>query len=90
MMLWRDVDVFFYQAGADPHIDDPLGGSLTTHEMKMRDELVFRTAWELGKPVVWNLAGGYQQPLEKVLELHQTTYEIGLKYSGKNQGSRFY
>ena len=47
-----------YQAGADPHIDDPLGGILTTKQMSWRDRQVFE---QLGhKPLVWNLAGGYQ------------------------------
>ncbi len=39
----RGVDLVLYQAGADPHIDDPLGGWLTTEELRMRDRLVFRT-----------------------------------------------
>ena len=75
------MDIIFYQAGADPHINDPLGGSLTTEQMRKRDELVFKTFSKLGIPVVWNLAGGYQDPIEKVLALHKTTYEIALKYS---------
>lgn len=78
---YKSMDIIFYQAGADPHINDPLGGSLTTEQMRRREELVFKTFSKLGIPVVWNLAGGYQNPIEKVLDLHKTTYEIALKYT---------
>lgn len=73
---FQDSEVIFYQAGGDPHIDDPLGGVLTTEQMAQRDWIVFRTFREMGIPVVWNLAGGYQKPLEKVLSLHETTYKL--------------
>ena len=66
-------DLLLYQAGADPHIDDPLGGFLTTTELAERDRIVFSVAKEIGIPVVWNLAGGYQQPLARVLEIHRNT-----------------
>ena len=69
----KDCDVILYQAGADPHIDDPLGGWLTTAQLYERDWLVFKAAAELGIPVAWNLAGGYQAPLRKVLEIHDGT-----------------
>jgi hypothetical protein len=57
---FADCDVLLYQAGADPHIDDPLGGWLTDAQLAQRDRLVFETCRELGLPVAWNLAGGYQ------------------------------
>lgn len=77
----RDCDLVLYQAGADTHIDDPLGGFLTTHQMRLRDRIVFNTAKALGIPLVWNLAGGYQVELFpsgktsicKVLALHDAT-----------------
>ena len=70
---FSDCDMLFYQAGADPHIEDPLGGFLTTEQMRLRDKIVFKFAKRLGLPIVWNLAGGYQTPLEKVLNIHQNT-----------------
>ncbi len=70
---FSDCDVLFYQAGADPHIDDPLGGYLTTEQMKRRDDIVFMVAKDLDLPIVWNLAGGYQEPFQKVLDIHQNT-----------------
>jgi acetoin utilization deacetylase AcuC-like enzyme len=66
-------DLLLYQAGADPHVDDPLGGWLTTRELFQRDQIVFSMANRLGIPVVWNLAGGYQDPLENVLAIHANT-----------------
>jgi len=68
-----DCDVMLYQAGADPHIDDPLGGWLTTAQLRERDRVVFESAKRYGVPIAWNLAGGYQQPLCKVLEIHDNT-----------------
>ena len=69
----RDCDVILYQAGADPHVDDPLGGWLTTEQLFERDRRVFHAAHALGVPIAWNLAGGYQKPLRKVLDIHDNT-----------------
>lgn len=66
-------DVLLYQAGADPHIDDPLGGWLTGAQLARRDREVFRHCREHGLPIAWNLAGGYQEPLRKVLAIHDCT-----------------
>jgi len=66
-------DVVLYQAGADPHVDDPLGGILSTAQLFERDRIVFRTLSDMAVPVAWNLAGGYQTPLRKVLDIHDNT-----------------
>jgi len=68
-----DCDLLLYQAGADPHVDDPLGGWMTTAELRERDRRVFHAARARNLPVVWNLAGGYQTPLRKVLDIHDNT-----------------
>ena len=52
-----------------------LGGWLTTQQLHKRDRLVFETAAELRIPVAWNLAGGYQTPLRKVLKIHDNTMQ---------------
>lgn len=72
-LLLKDADILFYQAGADPHVNDPYGGSLTTEELKERDRIVFTAARDRCVPVVWNLAGGYQSDLRKVLDIHDNT-----------------
>ena len=68
-----ECDLILYQAGADPHIEDPLGGWLSTRELRERDSRVFAAAQQLGIPVAWNLAGGYQEPLRRVLDIHDNT-----------------
>jgi acetoin utilization deacetylase AcuC-like enzyme len=69
----HDCDVILYQAGADPHVDDPLGGWLTTEQLFERDRRTFESARRIGLPIAWNLAGGYQTPLRKVLDIHDNT-----------------
>ncbi len=70
-------DVVLYQAGADPHVDDPLGGFLTTEELRERDARVFEGLARQSTPVVWNLAGGYRRrpdgSIPDVLEVHRGT-----------------
>ncbi len=68
-----DFDLVLYQAGADVHVDDPLGGVLTTEQMVLRDRIVFEAARRHAIPLAWNLAGGYQDPIERVLALHLNT-----------------
>jgi acetoin utilization deacetylase AcuC-like enzyme len=70
---FADFDLVLYQAGADVHVDDPLGGVLTTGQMIERDRIVFEAARDAGVPIAWNLAGGYQEPLSRVVELHVNT-----------------
>lgn len=77
---FHGCDIWFYQAGADPHIEDPLGGYLTTEQMKRRDDIVFKVARKLNKPIVWNLAGGYQHPLQSVLDIHNNTLQACLEH----------
>ena len=70
---FEDCRVVLYQAGADCHIDDPLGGFLTTQQIMRRDAIVFSTLRRMGVPVAWNLAGGYQEDFSKVIEIHTNT-----------------
>lgn len=80
---FKKCDIIFYQAGADCHINDPFGGFLTTEEMQKRDRIVFEFCKENNLPIVWNLAGGYQEEklpngtnsIQKVLDLHNNTMQ---------------
>ncbi len=69
-------DVVLYQAGADPHVNDPLGGFLDDADLLSRDATVFNT---IRAPIAWNLAGGYQQSkdgtihTDPVLKIHLNT-----------------
>lgn len=77
LAAFADCDVVLYQAGADPHVNDPLGHWLTTDQMRRRDRAVFEGLRHLGVPVAWNLAGGYQKAadgsIRAVLDLHDNT-----------------
>ena len=68
-------DLVLYQAGADLHVDDPLGGVLDSDQMRERDSMVFEAARRSGVPLAWNLAGGYQDPISKVVRIHTATME---------------
>lgn len=77
-----DCDLILFQAGADPHLWDPLGGVLSSDQMSWRDRQVFEQLGHL--PLVWNLAGGYQigpgiteaQKREPILALHRETARL--------------
>lgn len=75
------VDLLIYNAGVDPHIDDPLGGILTSRQLAERDLLVFKTSRLLGLKVCVSLAGGYQVDVNgnifKLLGLHNQTFKAG-------------
>ena len=83
--LRKGADLLLYQAGADMHEDDPLGGvrGMNTREMMRRDDCVFTTACRLRLPVAWNLAGGYQQSargsIRPLLTIHRNTYLCSLQ-----------
>lgn len=78
VLAWMaDCDIVLYQAGADPHVEDPYGGWLTTEELRLRDAVVFSGLHARGVPVAWDLAGGYQVEedgsIPKVLQIHDNT-----------------
>lgn len=94
---FADCDLVLYQAGADPHIDDPLGGWLTTEQLYRRDRAVFAGLRRLGIPLAWNLAGGYQRDadggIRPVLDIHDNTMlafaeACGLAAMPANQAGR--
>lgn len=75
---FHDCDLLLYQAGADAHVDDPLGGWMTDEQLAARDQIVFEVAAQVGLPVAWNLAGGYQRDahgIEPVLAIHRRTMQ---------------
>lgn len=82
----RRPDLILYQAGADPHVDDPLGGMLTTEQLRLRDREVLTMARDLELPLTWNLAGGYQVEADgsipRVVELHLNTFAEALRIWG--------
>lgn len=80
---FRNCDIILYQAGADPHENDPIGGgSFTSEELRQRDRIIFEYAKRHDKPIAWNLAGGYQTPIKKVIDIHMATLEECYKVYG--------
>jgi acetoin utilization deacetylase AcuC-like enzyme len=67
-------DIAFYVAGADPYMEDQLGGlNLTLEGLRERDRLVFDTALTHRVPVVVTLAGGYAFDVEDTVTIHCNT-----------------
>lgn len=64
-------DLVMYNAGADPHVDDPLGKlALTSSGMLERDLLVFRTCAQAGVPVASVIGGGYSKDIPALARRH--------------------
>ena len=76
--LWSEgwfsrSELILFNAGADCNVDDPLGGCLNTEQMIERDRIMFEGAKKHCIPIIWCLAGGYQEPVSKVVALHSNT-----------------
>ena len=79
-------DLVIYQAGMDPHEDDPLGrAAMTSAFLAERDRLVMETlALDLRLPFFFVVAGGYQEPLEtKLVPLHVQTFAIAAQVAAQ-------
>lgn len=84
ILRWH-TGLVIYQAGADPHQDDPLSRmGMTTGQMALRDRLVFEFTRREKLPVFFVLAGGYQTPIEtKLLPLHLQTFQAAWEAYGQ-------
>jgi acetoin utilization deacetylase AcuC-like enzyme len=68
------AQLLFYVAGADPYIEDQLGGlALTMTGLARRDALVFDYARRNGVPVAIALAGGYARRVEDTVKIQAGT-----------------
>ena len=66
-----------YVAGADPYMEDQLGGlSLTFDGLMERDRMVLWTALAHHAPVAIVLAGGYAQSVEDTITIHANTAAV--------------
>jgi acetoin utilization deacetylase AcuC-like enzyme len=69
--------LLIYVAGADPYVEDQLGGlALTMEGLKRRDRLVIETALGEGVPVAIVLAGGYAANVQDTVTIHSNTARI--------------
>lgn len=67
-------DLLCYIAGADPYVNDQLGGlALTIDGLKRRDRLVFDVARARGIPVMVTYAGGYARNVQDTVTIHVNT-----------------
>jgi acetoin utilization deacetylase AcuC-like enzyme len=79
-ILATEPELLVYVAGADPYIEDQLGGlALTLEDLARRDARVFEAAAARGVPVVTVPAGGYARRLEDTVAIHATTIRLGLE-----------
>jgi acetoin utilization deacetylase AcuC-like enzyme len=81
-------ELLLYVAGADPYMEDQLGGlSLTLEGLVERDRLVIRTALTQGIPVAIVLAGGYAQSVEDTITIHANTAAVAKDVLEKIRGN---
>lgn len=67
-------EILFYVGGADPYVEDQLGGlRLSKSGLKARDQGVFFAARSRGIPVATTLAGGYALRVEDTVRIHANT-----------------
>jgi acetoin utilization deacetylase AcuC-like enzyme len=72
-------DLVVYVAGADPYLEDQLGGLCLTYEgLRSRDFLVLSCARRAGVPVVIVFAGGYARRVDDTAAIHVATIEEAL------------
>jgi acetoin utilization deacetylase AcuC-like enzyme len=70
-------ELMVYVAGADPFMEDQLGGlSLTFDGLRERDRMVIWTALTHHVPVAIVLAGGYAQSVEDTVTIHANTAAV--------------
>jgi len=81
-----EPDLIAYVAGADPYVDDQLGGlALTIDGLKQRDEMVFSTAQARHIPVFSVFAGGYARRVEDTITIHGNTVAAAAEIFGRQK-----
>jgi len=69
-----DAELLCYIAGADPYVEDQLGGlALSIDGLARRDHMVLQFARDHGIPVMVTLAGGYADRVEDTVTIHANT-----------------
>src|SRR5262244_2846150 len=82
-------EIVFYVGGADPYVEDQLGGlNLSKSGLKARDKGVFFAARSRGIPVVTTLAGGYARRVEDTVRIHANTIVAANEVAGEIRSAR--
>jgi acetoin utilization deacetylase AcuC-like enzyme len=86
--VWRFApEIVLYQAGADPYVEDQLGGlALTLGGLEARDRRVLEGCARRGIPAVVTLGGGYARRVEDTVAIHATTCRVALALAGAGAG----
>jgi len=72
-------EIVLYQAGADPYVEDQLGGlALSMAGLEARDRRVLEGCAERRIPAVVTLGGGYARRVEDTVSIHAQTCRIAL------------
>ncbi len=80
-------ELVVYQAGADPYVDDMLGGlALTKEGLLERDRVVLEGALRRGIPVAVTLGGGYARDLSDLVDIHAGTARVAYELLRKGGG----
>jgi acetoin utilization deacetylase AcuC-like enzyme len=70
-------EMVLYLAGADPFVEDQLGGlALTKRGLEERDRMVMERCSASGAAVAVVLAGGYARREEDTVAIHRKTVEV--------------
>jgi acetoin utilization deacetylase AcuC-like enzyme len=82
--VWaHEPEIVIMVAGADPYIDDQLGGlALTLDGLERRDRRVLEGCASRNIPVVVTFGGGYARRLEDTVRIHACTCRIALAIAG--------
>jgi acetoin utilization deacetylase AcuC-like enzyme len=82
-------DLLLYVGGADPYMEDQLGGlRLSKSGLKARDKGVFFAARSRDIPVATTLAGGYARRVEDTVRIHANTLVAAREVSGELPAAR--
>lgn len=82
-------ELVLVQAGADPYVDDQLGGlSLTLEGLDRRDRMIIEGCSSRGIPSVVTLGGGYARRLDDTVEIHMQTCRAALRAAGHQAAVR--
>lgn len=82
--VWRfEPELVVMVAGADPYLDDQLGGlALTLDGLERRDRRVLEGCASRSIPVVVTFGGGYARQLDDTVRIHTCTCRIALGIAG--------
>jgi acetoin utilization deacetylase AcuC-like enzyme len=80
-IVWdSDPEAVCYLAGADPFVEDQLGGlSLSKSGLRLRDRAVLTGCSTRGIPAVILLAGGYARRIDDTVDIHAATFDEALE-----------